>query len=234
MPAWLAPALPGIIQGASSVIGGIIGQDAADEASKFARMQFKFQQKSAKRGITWRVKDAINAGIHPLYALGAQTFSPSPISVSGGSPLAEGIANMGQGIGSAVQAGMSAFQTQAQRLAETLSLQRMVLENKLLAGQIAGLRKASVATVVPGQGDALEVAPPAEVSGGAPVRTFLGSWERTPGMTTGQQFEDDYGEFWGSILATLPFLGDWINHDQSEYARQRRLRKVQEYGRIGR
>lgn len=38
-----------------------------------------FMRDSAMNSISWRVADAKRAGIHPLAALGASTFSPSPI-----------------------------------------------------------------------------------------------------------------------------------------------------------
>ena len=104
MVAWLGPA----ISAAGNLIGGIIGNSASDDASDFAAKQFRFQNLAAKKSIQWRVKDAREAGIHPIYALGAQAFSPSPVSISGSAPLADGIAAMGQDIGRAVTAGQSA------------------------------------------------------------------------------------------------------------------------------
>lgn len=44
-----------------------------------------FQREMAQHGIRWRVEDAMAAGLHPLFALGAQLpgGSPAPISIGG-------------------------------------------------------------------------------------------------------------------------------------------------------
>lgn len=120
--------LGSIISGIGSVIGGLFGKDSQED-------QIAAQKEFAQKGIRWRVEDAKQAGIHPLYALGAQTHAFSPVSV--GSPLGEGIAAAGQEFGRAI----SAKSTQGERVfatkMATLQLQRGELENQLLASQIA-------------------------------------------------------------------------------------------------
>lgn len=120
--------LGSIIGAASSLIGGLLGKDSQDE-------QIEAQREFAQNGIRWRVADANAAGVHPLYALGANTHSFSPIGVGGG--LGEGVAAAGQEIGRAI----SSKQTQPERLYNEkvmqLTLQRGELENQLLASQIA-------------------------------------------------------------------------------------------------
>lgn len=58
------------------------------------------------------------AGLHPLYALGASTSSPSPISINTpvGSPLGEAIARAGQDVGRAVAAQETAEQREIRAL----------------------------------------------------------------------------------------------------------------------
>lgn len=46
---------------------------------------YNMQKEFAKMGVQWKIENAKEAGIHPLAALGAQTKSASPISVTGGS-----------------------------------------------------------------------------------------------------------------------------------------------------
>lgn len=46
------------------------------------RENIKAQKEFAQHGISWKVKDAIDAGLHPLAALGAQTTSFSPSSIA--------------------------------------------------------------------------------------------------------------------------------------------------------
>lgn len=125
--------LGSIIGGISSVLGGLFGQKSQD---KQMAQQIAAQKEFAQQGIRWKVEDAKAAGIHPLYALGANTASFSPIGV-GGSPLAEGLANAGQEIGRAVSAkGTTAERAYNQQMM-ALQLERGKLENQLLASQIA-------------------------------------------------------------------------------------------------
>lgn len=53
------------------------------ERNMFARNK-KLQRQFAKKGISWKVRDAIKAGVHPLVALGAQVTPFSPIHGGGG------------------------------------------------------------------------------------------------------------------------------------------------------
>lgn len=83
---------------AGGVIGGIAG--AIGGKSKFDRANYEAQKEFAKKGIRWRVGDAKAAGVHPLYALGAQTAGYSPTAVIGDSRYADA----GQAVGNAVAA----------------------------------------------------------------------------------------------------------------------------------
>lgn len=82
-----------IIAAGASLAGGLFGKSAADK-------QAKLQKQFAKNGIQWKVEDAKKAGIHPLYALGANTISYQPSSVGGG--LESALPQMGQDIGRAI------------------------------------------------------------------------------------------------------------------------------------
>lgn len=142
-----------------SVVSGITGANAAKDA---ARTQYKHQKEFAQEGIQWKVADAKKAGIHPLYALGANTTSYAPVSVGDTNPLS-GLAAAGQDISRAVDATRpaSAKLDAYTRTAQGLQLQRMGLENELLASQIAKTRQtstppmptASDRMLVDGQGD---------------------------------------------------------------------------------
>lgn len=87
------------IAAGAQLIGGAL---SSRSASKQAHLQKQF----AKKGIQWRVADAKKAGLHPLYALGAQTPQYSPVQDS----LGESLAAAGQNIGSAVSARMTPIQ----------------------------------------------------------------------------------------------------------------------------
>lgn len=144
--------LGALLSAGSSLLGGLLGRKSAD---KQAKQNIKLQKQFAQEGIQWKVKDAEKAGVHPLYALGAQTHSFSPVSV--GDPLPGAIADMGQNIGRAVDTGRTSNERFAHRLGE-LSVQRAELENTKLASEIAlmqqpGTPPAPVTEnpVVPGQ-----------------------------------------------------------------------------------
>lgn len=58
------------ISAGGSLLGSILGGRSTDKANKM-------QMALAKHGITYRVRDAQDAGIHPLYAIGAPSISSS-------------------------------------------------------------------------------------------------------------------------------------------------------------
>lgn len=133
--------LGAILSAGSSILGGLLGKSSADK-------QAKLQKEFAQNGIQWKVKDATKAGIHPLYALGANTVSYSPVQTG---DLGTGIANAGQDIGRAVDATATTSQRQSglQSKMDQLALQRAGLENELLASQIARTRGAAVGPPMP-------------------------------------------------------------------------------------
>ena len=67
-----------LISAGGSLLGGLFGHKSSSSASSKNR---KFQEKVYKNQIQWRVEDAKKAGLHPLYALGAPSFSPSATQV---------------------------------------------------------------------------------------------------------------------------------------------------------
>lgn len=115
------------------------------------------QKEFAQRGITWKVKDSKNAGIHPLFGLGAQTHSFSPVSVG---------TDFG-GAGQALDREITATGSQAERSrvvqarANELQLENMELQNNILRSRLAIMNQPGTpppqptpdqAWLVPGQG----------------------------------------------------------------------------------
>lgn len=125
--------LGALIGAGASLLGGILGNNSQN---KQIDKQIAAQKEFAQEGIRWKVADATAAGIHPLYALGAQTNAFSPIGI-GGNPLGEGIAAAGQEIGRAVQARQTSAERTYNAAVMALTLERGQLENQLLASQIA-------------------------------------------------------------------------------------------------
>jgi len=96
-----------LISAGGSLLGGLLGQSGPSKFEKqMARAQFAFQQDLAKQGIRWRVEDARAAGLHPLFALGAQPMGGQPVQIPGGGPdpMGAALADAGQSIGRAVAA----------------------------------------------------------------------------------------------------------------------------------
>jgi len=118
----------GILGAAGSVIGSIFGKSEADQ-------NVKMQKQFAQQGIQWKVADAKKAGIHPLYALGAQTHSFAPVQTG----ISENMASAGQSLGRAVDA----YRSNGERLdgftkaSQSLQLENNKLQNDLLKQQIA-------------------------------------------------------------------------------------------------
>lgn len=157
------------IGAAASLIGGRMASRSQESQTAANIAQ---QREFAQHGIRWRVDDAREAGVHPLYALGAQTHSFQPSAI-GGSPMGSALADAGQGIGDAIartqtRSERSQVQQQAAQMGH-LQLTRARLENQLIQQQILASQMALFnqyrsppfpdaspggGTVMPGQGDA--------------------------------------------------------------------------------
>jgi len=117
-----------IASAVGSLAGGIMQNNQANA-------NIALQKKFAQNGIQWKVEDAKKAGIHPLYALGAQTHSFAPVQSFAG----DSIASMGQSLGRAYDA----YRTSGERLdgftkaSQSLQLENNKLQNDLLKQQIA-------------------------------------------------------------------------------------------------
>lgn len=174
---------------AGNILGGLLQYDAQQDATaasqSMAERNIQLQKEFAQHGIRWKVGDAVAAGLHPLYALGAntQSFSPVSVGVDSSSPLGDMARNMGQDISRAVSAGRTANEREMAAL--QLSTAKTDLEGKALDNQIrlAQLKKlqavgpampssgGDAANFVPGQGDGSIVkVKPAERTASQPGR----------------------------------------------------------------
>lgn len=216
--------LGNILSGITSLASGLFG---ANRAEKAADDQARLQRQFAQNAIQWKVADARKAGVHPLYALGAQTTSYQPVSV--GDPLPGALHDMGQDISRAVAA-TSPESVRTGTLAQ-LAVERAGLENELLRTQIGKLKAPAVGpgfpgdeTIIDGQGNALIKKNPLPM-----VRTRPGSefkepgavpdvgWAKTPtgfvpipSLDVKQRIEDNLPHEWShyfrnNILPALPF-----------------------------
>lgn len=138
--------LGNLVAAGTSLIGGLFGQKSQE---KTAEKNIQLQKDFAQQGIQWKVADAKAAGIHPLYALGAQTHSFSPVSV--GDSLSPALANAGQDIGRAINSTSdgSTRVSAIAKAAEALALEKAGLENELLRSQIRRNNSAGTPPPVP-------------------------------------------------------------------------------------
>lgn len=143
----------GIAGAAGSVIGGLLGNSASAASNANAQaineFNYKAQKEFAQNGIRWKVADAKAAGLHPLAALGASGASYSPSAAIGTSPdygwMGDAASSLGQGIGRAVEAKMTARERARQRMvadqATALSMETKRLQNQYLETQIAAQKQ---------------------------------------------------------------------------------------------
>lgn len=159
------PIVGSIIGAGTSILGGIMG---GDDAKKRAQLEYQRQKEFAKKAIQWKAKDAEAAGISKLYALGANTTSYAPIT-TGGAGLGSGIAEAGQYLGRAIDAGNSqagrqsslstaAAQVQLEGLKLDNSIKRQELLSKMALntqpGTAPGVNSETTTPILPGQGNA--------------------------------------------------------------------------------
>lgn len=199
-------------------------------ANKNAELQKQF----AKHGIRWRVEDAQKAGIHPLYALGAQTHSFAPVHAGG--DIGSSLSTMGQDISGAVDATrtdpekIDAY-TQSLR---ALQLEKGGLENELLKSQIAQMRargsvgmatgdnpylisgqaNSGLVNTVPMKREAVDPAKPSHEAGAISdigyTRTASGGWAPLRSKGAMDRMDDDTlaSIAWSIRNRLLPSLGD--------------------------
>lgn len=174
--------------GLGSFIGGVSkffpgGGSDNSQAMNFAREQLQFQREAARHGIRWRVADAKESGVHPLFALGAPSFQPSPVSFpvgdsGGGTDIGGALSQMSQGVGRAIHATASKAEREISELdliAATQGAASRQLDLEMKQIQLASM-KARLARD--------QIGPPLP---GAPVRANTGEAEIKPNEITSSQ-----------------------------------------------
>lgn len=208
-----------IINAGSKIIGGIISDNAQ---SKNVEKQLAAQREFAQQGVQWKVADAKKAGVHPLYALGAQTHSFAPMSI-GASGLGSAVSSMGQDIGRAVAATSPAAARAAdaqirliEAQARNLELQNMGQAVRQVAPSQVGPAFPSVDTGVP-----LPRARPPEAGayGLGVIDTFGRRIDTRPDRSATQKVSDQYGEIVGEAHGIESFVHAVSMQAAMEYQR---------------
>lgn len=219
---------------AGNIIGGMMSDSATAEANRVSRAQYKqqmqyqrkmdrkniqLQREFAQQGIRWKVADAEAAGIHPLYALGAQTMSFNPVSAGGpgipGAMPETGMANALAASGQDISRAIHATRTQTERdiayeeALRAAQLRGAWLQNDLLASQIHRINQPTNPPMPLGQ-------PIPEVAATErPEMQFMGwKWLSHPNTTTAQDWNQHYGdEFPGNLpgMAAKLYSDLWYN-----------------------
>lgn len=217
--------LGAIIGAGASLLGGLLNKSSSDQANALNRenalRQEALQREFAQSGIQWKVADAKKAGVHPLYALGAQTTSYSPVSVGavGDTSLGSGVASAGQDLSRAIAA-TSSKSTRTEAAAAALSLERAGLENELLRSQIAKTR-AQIGPPMPTlvDGNPLPGQPvsfPLDNKPGERPQLAIGGvpWVTDPGTANVDDWTKRYGEMADYVagpMVAFRDLADWSN-----------------------
>lgn len=192
----MLPILGSIIGAGASLIGGMMNNSAQERANqqnieaneRAGERNLAAQKEFAQHGLRWKVEDAKAAGVHPLYAVGAQGASFSPSFTAGHvQPLTgagDAIAQGGQEIGRAVSSTLSQPERAYNTAIQSLALERGALENELLRSQIQRTRVGTSAIGTP-------------LTGVVPGQSLMfhgNSWDTNPETTNAQVVQDRYGD----------------------------------------
>lgn len=214
----VAPLIGAAIGAAGRITGGIIsGNQASDAANK----AWDRQKAVLQRQVTWRVRDAVRAGIHPLAALGLNPASGPPMA-SIGTDWASNLGEAGQDLGRAAEAALTPEDQTTAQLTR-LAVERGTLENELLRTQIASQRMRNMQQATPGvprPGRPTGLVHPdgSMVAGdnGMGSKAFLLSSDPATGFKTGmpgaaQQIADNYGDLAQELYGLYRFGADAYN-----------------------
>lgn len=203
----------------SAAVNWFSGDAQRESNEKIAEQNIALQREFAQNGISWKVADAQKAGVHPAFALGASTTNFAPVSV--GDVGSELHSKAGQDIGRAINSTMSKENrdTNYEKAAEKLTLEKGALENEMLRSQIVRLKQTQnpampTAVTPPLQnmlgGDAPKGAandPPKDAPPPEHVGTRAGrTWLHHPDFSDAQKVEDRYGDIGEEVYGTLGAL----------------------------
>jgi len=217
-----------LLGGAASIVSNIFGKN------KEAKLQKEF----AQNGIQWKVEDALKAGVHPLYALGANTMSYSPV----------GIGDMGgafQSMGAGVDRAMEATRDGPGRIGkavERLALERSGLENDKLRAEIA-LTRSQIGPPMPRpvySNDPTQIS--GNVPGSTPIRlgpnTVIPSSPWSDAQVVEDRYADGVSNIYGGISAARDlyryYIDPWMTKHFDPYVKPADRALGRFYGRVGR
>lgn len=184
-----------LIGAAGKVMDYFSAKDRQKSQEQMAANNIALQREFAQSGIQWKVADAKAAGIHPLFALGAQTHSFSPVSV--GDVPGTNFSGIGQDIGRAI----NATRTQTQRneavvrTVQDLEIAGKELDNQIKATTVASQVQRLRQNANPPFPEGAFVVPEAKKAEERTPLMLEGSRVKTsPGTSPGKAWEDQLGD----------------------------------------
>lgn len=210
--------------GLFSMIGGsVTAQKDRVAASKDRKEEMYLDATAIQR----RVQDARAAGVHPLYALGAQVNSPV-LSVGTPSSAVDSVARGAAEIGDAISERSARAKLESQNdqaheanLAESAARRRLleaqaddyVMRTVLASEEARAIQRANAQQdIVKVPAQAKEYETPASSAGRkqfpGPFRPDGSSWRTSP-TAQAQQMEDEYGEVTDFTYGPYRALNDW-------------------------
>jgi len=196
--------LGNLVSAGASIIGGFLNRSAAKDAQTATNInlqnQYEHQKEFAQNGIKWRAHDAKQAGIHPIYALGASTptYTPQSASFAADNSLGNALGAAGQDIGRAINATRSAPERDA---AFSTSIQRLQLEGMGLDNQIKQATLASSIQRLRANANPPLPIPEADKHGERPLGVVGGTKVHTDPLTS------NVDDFWSKRYGEP---GEWL------------------------
>lgn len=171
-----------LLGGGMGLLGGGINALFNRKAN---RQNEQAQRDFAQHGVQWKVEDAKRAGIHPLYALGANTTSFSP-SYVGDSSIGNSLQNMGQDVSRAMiaQTDQKTRDIAYETAVKQRTLENMTLDNQIKATQLRKMLE--VPPAVPTLGSKLNPYPEEEY-----YRDNFGNIVKHPSMEYAQAMQGE-------------------------------------------
>lgn len=126
---------------------GFLGSALGAATSLFgANKNAKAQKEFAQHGIQWKAEDARKAGLHPLYAMGAQTPSFQPVSYSdAGTHMAQAGQDLSRAMDSTRTAGQRVSAAASSEALTNARLQNELLRTQIMSAKLAVNRAANPA-----------------------------------------------------------------------------------------
>jgi hypothetical protein len=213
------PFLSGGLLPAIKVAGDILGGRKDRQATRDANnANIAMQRQFAQEGIGWKVADAKKAGIHPLFALGASTHSPSiAIQPTKGSAVKD-IANQ-------IPSDLLTLQKKSIEADIALKMARTAEVAKRANDFVSKNSDLSADNVVEPEPYKLPTyAPKSATAGprGVHLKTPFGGLLYNDKQATAQQLEDQTGEIMAMLTSTVNTAQAWGSFKAIRHAAERK------------